>query len=733
MGTARLWSAETARAVEICERGARAGTGAIVFVGGGPASGRSTLLEQVGAAIALTRPSIAVHRGGLVAGRYVAVGPGASVRDETLQAVEQWLGLAGHALPLAGLLAQLAAAGRSGARALALPDVAADAPSFERLFEIFRSATRSGPIACLIDDCDELDGRWWSELLLGFAAEIERLPLFLFLTLDSARGAGRDDVGPDALFAARSLVERDLAEWWELSPVEESDLVRLTGPAEDSVLGQLRSLTEGRAGLAACVWGEWRRQGIVERDTDLGPWRFQPGQPHGASPSIATLVRGRLAARLDELATVEAIGDVLECAALEGRTFTAEAVATAVGRDPDDVMDLLDDRLASDREPAIVEEIGFVTVRRRGRERALCRYGFSSPLVRAALAPRDLTTSRSRALILSLARGLESAYGDDASLAARTLARLYAQAGETARSRRYRQLAGARMPDRVLLEQARPLLALDPTELSWHEAYRATIALLDAGQVLHGTGPLDEVVELGGRAAALARRTGIAQYEGEALRMQGTASIDTGDRDAGRSCLELAAGLLGEAGLHVDEADALENLAWLESLEGRLERALDLTARALAIWRNVGDRQGELGLRLLEVQIATQCGETDLARRSYAAATLLGACASPPQRAELAAGAGWLANEAGDRHATAIHYTRAVDLYVECERPRFAIPILTRLGDLLLEHDPAAARSALRRALELNADLDHPEFEALALELLAAAERRVHDGEDASR
>ena len=67
----------------------------------------------------------------------------------------------------------------------------------------------------LVDDCDDADGRWWSELLLGFAAEIaESLPLFLFLVVEGGSRPGEHSDGEsDALAVARELTARQLAEW----------------------------------------------------------------------------------------------------------------------------------------------------------------------------------------------------------------------------------------------------------------------------------------------------------------------------------------------------------------------------------------------------------------------------------------------------------------------------------------------------------------------------------------
>ncbi len=194
------------------------GRGGIVFIAGYPASGRSALLRELEEDLAGLKPQPLMLSGRMVEGSYVASPRAPSETRERIAKVEEAARLAGAAWPLLGLAMQLVSATRFASNVTATRRSPDRPPSLNDLFRSLRSAARRQPVICLVDDCDEADGRWWSELLLTLATEIDSgLSVFLFLALegDTLPGGHRDDE-PDALFAARHLVERGLAEWWSL-------------------------------------------------------------------------------------------------------------------------------------------------------------------------------------------------------------------------------------------------------------------------------------------------------------------------------------------------------------------------------------------------------------------------------------------------------------------------------------------------------------------------------------
>lgn len=247
-----------------CVASLEAGDGAIIFVAGPPASGRSAVLQELTRVLAKGPNSPRVVAGTIVEGRYVAAQPDTERGSVAADAVISALGLGGAALPVLGLVEKVASLSRAVGRAVRSPASSHQPRILNELMGVLRTASREQPLVCLVDDADEADGRWWSELLLGFAEEVARdLPLVLVLTLegDDNQGPHPDDGNqPDALFAARDLVARGLAEWWPLTPLGSSELAALTGDAESEVLVRLGELTEGRARLGGRPLGAMARQ-----------------------------------------------------------------------------------------------------------------------------------------------------------------------------------------------------------------------------------------------------------------------------------------------------------------------------------------------------------------------------------------------------------------------------------------------------------------------------------------
>lgn len=100
---------------------------------------------------------------------------------------------------------------------------------------------------------------------------------------------------------------------------------------------------------------------------------------------------------------------LLGCAALEGRHFTADAVARVLGRDRDELVDFLDDTLVrgEDRpEGVLVEEESVPIDDPRSGRRYLCRYAFTSDLYWLTLGRYGLADSRKAGVSLTLARAL---------------------------------------------------------------------------------------------------------------------------------------------------------------------------------------------------------------------------------------------------------------------------------------------------------------------------------------
>ena len=675
-----------------------------MFLAGPPVSGRTALLQQLAEELPSVAGSPRIISGRFVDGQYLAAEHRGANLD-ALPAIESALGMAAAAFPFLGVVAQAVSVSRAAAATLTRSQRGGPQPPMERIFQVLRVAARERPVVWLIDDCDEADGRWWSEVLLGLATEIEQeLPLFVFLTVDAGVEAGpHSQDEPDALFAARHLTARGLAEWWPLPPVGTDQLAAVTGAADGDVLNRLAGLSEGRAGWAQALWDEWRTSHVVERDTDLGPWRFRPDQPD-RSPTIADVARARVRRAVgSDPATVAAAWQVLGCAALEGRYFTAEAVATALHADRDDLIDLLDDRLAStvDRE-GLVEEVGSVTVSHpAGPERHVWRYRFTSQVVRSAFVRFGLSASERTALSGSLAAALEQVYGTESPTLAMLLAKLYREAGDVNQAVRCRRQAGSHMPDAIRIEQAFTLVN-DSHAADWDRAQceRATACLIDGARLLTAVGALDQVVVVLRHAAAAAQRANAVADQADALMLLGATETYTGAPQSARSHLESAAALWRSLGRLDGEAESLKHLAWIDGLEGRRASALMNLDRSLELLRRAGLLDRVVDLQMHKANLALRLDDVKVAEGALTQASTMGFLPTPVQEAGLSELKGVVACKLHDFEQGLAHYERAAALYRDLGDRRQEASVTRGIGIALSgagQHEKA--RGVLSKAI----------------------------------
>jgi hypothetical protein len=480
-------------------------------------------------------------------------------------------------------------------------------------------------------------GQWWSQLLFGLVGEINRdLPLFLVT----------DEGDSDALMAAEDLRSTGAAEVWELRAAGPSELEAVTGPAEADVLGWLHDLSEGRIGWARELWTKWLGGEIVERPTDLAPWRFAPGQPAASPSSILDVVRERIKRALGDDASTREAGRMLACAALEGRYFTPEAVARAMFLQTDDVL------VAMAPLSSLVEDAGSR------------RYRFASPLVRSALLRYGFDTpDERRRFSLKLAKGLERTYADGIPLIASRLARLYEDAGKAEEARYYRDLSGVEMPPEVVVELARAVLDQDTSQWSWARCREGARLLLEAAHTLIDTGPFDEVITFAALAASVARGARLPEKEAEALTLQGAAEIYVGSPGAARSHLDAAIAIERAEGNTEGLATALHHKAWLDGLRGDLEAARAGIEETLGIWQKLDRPRGQLAVHILAANLAAHLGRADLRDRAIQDALVLSEHADPSQRGQLLEE---LAAQAGARdepQAVLTYYRRAAEQF----------------------------------------------------------------------
>ena len=460
-----------------------------------------------------------------------------------------------------------------------------------------RELCSEGPVVVLVDDADHAPGGLWGDAVLELAENVAReRPLLFVLAIERpAQLDAHEDDEPESLYLARRLRGRALARWVALDRVTAEPLAAWTGPASPDVLDRLLDASGGRAAWAADLWRHWRASGVVVRSgdgaDDRAVWEFAAGGRERTLDAFDDVL-GR---RLDALGALEGVRELLAHAALEGPVFTADAVARVLGRDRDEVIDLLDDMLVHDDEhpDGVAHEAGSIDVDdESGAKRHLWLYRFTSTLDWLTLAHRGLGESDRRTAARGLAQALIDVYGGPRYVAG-TLARLYELAGDEAPARRYREIADAGADQAVIRWRAEAVLAR-PDPQSRPDRRRAAQILLVPARSLSEQGPIEDGLTF---AQAVYRISPLREDRAEALYLAGVNEFKLGHHDAARHALTLALALRRELADEKGQADTRAVLALLDSRRGAHDVARSELAFVLEIYRSLGDREGESATR----------------------------------------------------------------------------------------------------------------------------------------
>ncbi len=387
-------------AVRVYGHVARQGKGRFVFLAGFPGSGRTATLRALRRAIQRAEPRPFVVGGSFLDGHYEPWQPGrrrlgkAAAAGEVAALAGALAGTGGWIGVLASLAGQWLQAGAAVGEVVAGAQTEAQVDSPEALARLLRQLSRHRPVVWLVDDLDRAEGSWLTEVLLALAyAMAVDLPLLVVATLEGAEALGDHEEGePDVLWLARKLEGDGLGNWWPLAPASREEIAAWLGAAQGQVVEALHSATWGNPRWATLLWDEWREAGAVRQAPWQGAWDFVPGAPEASADAARESLWMRLSRLLPGQGPrlQDETWRLLACAALEGRRFTADALALVFDKDRDALIEFLDDNLVgsggdSDGLLAELEPLVAIQDPRTGL-RYLCRYAFLSEpaLVRPA-------------------------------------------------------------------------------------------------------------------------------------------------------------------------------------------------------------------------------------------------------------------------------------------------------------------------------------------------------------
>ena len=364
--------------------------GLLLLYFGDPALGRTRLLAD-----ALVRLSRRRPRPSLMAGGFDVVGargdytsrplPGGRLGSPAaLRALGYALGIAGATvavpnpagtLRVAGAVASLL--GQVGQAASEVQESAERFQDPDELLDALRRRLRDGrPLVLCLADVDRAvpPMLWWQFFLLRLLPPLLSAHPLLVLATAATTGAlaGSDDLA--------ELRELELCRSVELRPYTAREIAAEIG--DEDLAEDVTGLTGGDPERVAAQFAGWRRDGLVEhRD---GGWRYA-FEREAALPGAGVQVRRVLVLALgsaDSKPHDRAVR-VLRTAALEGMTFTVQALARVLEEDSGQLSDWLDDQLVVDAAHPFAPLVaaGFV------EGTSLFRYSFRSRLLWTVMHP----------------------------------------------------------------------------------------------------------------------------------------------------------------------------------------------------------------------------------------------------------------------------------------------------------------------------------------------------------
>lgn len=261
-------------------------------------------------------------------------------------------------------------------------------------------------------------GSLWIDLLRYLADEIAQdLPVLMVITLDVTRpveqlGAGEHT---EVTRLVQTLKRQHLAHTLHLGPLSAEEIAASLQTSPE-VTERLFYLSQGDPWIVQAIWDEWQLRGAVVQNA-WGQWEINTAQDgewwvYGDLRDHArSLLEKLLSREPPPPVTLKDAERILNCAAVEGEVFTAQAIATALKMNPDDLMDFLDEYLcaSADEEETddyILQEVGFVEV----AHGFLFRYRFARPYLYQVFAKYPARPADRRRWSRSIAEALERFY-----------------------------------------------------------------------------------------------------------------------------------------------------------------------------------------------------------------------------------------------------------------------------------------------------------------------------------
>lgn len=343
------------------------------------------------------------------------------------------------------------------------------------------------PIVCFLDNLNEVEISWWSDLLLKLAPKVAIDAKILFvLGVEGPNELWADEKYESKfLHTAQKMIERHQAVWWPLLPLSREVVASWIGFAASDVIQQIYDITQGYPEWIEQLWEFWKKNGTVYYKNPEDRWTFNSEKKANWLNPVDDILIERCQNILGstELDNFDELRQWLSLAALEGPTFTANALAELLGRQPDDLINYFDDEMVqSDESPdGLLIDLDPITIMDKySIPHYLCRYHFSADLFwmifdRYGITNQDERVKRSKEMAEILIR----LYVPEEDRIAATLARLFKYVGDKERTQQYQRMSDYSQNIDLSYQQA--MIIINSPKDDWNDwDYQWAIGLLSA-------------------------------------------------------------------------------------------------------------------------------------------------------------------------------------------------------------------------------------------------------------
>ena len=542
------------------------------------------------------------------------------------------------------------------------------------LLDPMRTVARQCPLVLRIEGLD-LAPDPWPDLLRYLLPELRRdWPALLLLTADAEAEPATlpDDHRGETLAWTLDLAGHGIADLRWLEPVSVADVADHIAPAAPGIARRLHELGDGCPTLIEAIWAEWQEQGTVRWDDQAEQWQADPN-----APQVYGRLRDRahnwLGALLPPNApadfTEETATSILSCAALEGRAFTAQAVAAALGLDAEAVLDLCDSLIGDEERPGLLDEVGFVPV--LGRKPSECPNVYRFSYLYLWLVWRDYGPEGDarRTLQACLAEALEKTYDPEMDLVAGAIIQLYEAAGLLQKAEPYRKRASRTDSIAMLRFQVELLAALEePGPMDGFRLYELRTEL--SWRIHRETGRYDEALSIDLAALQQTLEWGDREREAQSRHNVGVRYSFLEQHTSAlyelKQALEISKAVLGMR--HPSTASTLHALGQVRQDQGDYPTAEDYYQHALEIKKAVlGMRHPETASTLHALgQVRQNQGDYPTAEDYYQQALEISKAVlgmRHPETANTLLALGWLRRDQGDYPTAEDYYQQALEIF----------------------------------------------------------------------